>query len=83
MIRVEIAEHQPTDTASYTLRVVDGYNRNILLSSTSQRYSNRAFAVDLAKRLFAIPAGAPSGTEEAELWFIAADGAEAKLAALR
>lgn len=90
MIRVEIAEHvtessgpYEAEEIAYTLRVCDGANRNILLSSTSQMYSNRGFVEKLALRLFGMPPGSPSGTENVELWFVAADGTDVKLAELR
>ncbi|MCV7230707.1 hypothetical protein [Mycolicibacterium komossense] len=50
MIRIEI---EPDTAAGYVLRVRDGDNHNILLSSTSQSYANEQDAERLAKRLFA------------------------------
>lgn len=62
MIRVEI---EPVlERTGYVLRVRDGQNGNILLSSTSQSYSHAADAEALARRLFGGPptaAGVASG----------------------
>lgn len=51
MIRIEI---QPNDAPEqdYILRVRDGNNGNVLLSSTSQGYANPGFAQELSRRLF-------------------------------
>lgn len=50
MIDVEV---EPDRADGYVLRVLDGDNRDVLLSSTSQSYANADFAERLAKRLFA------------------------------
>lgn len=49
MIRIEIA---PDVGTGYVLRVKDGANGRILLSSTSQSYANPEDAEKIARRLF-------------------------------
>ena len=49
MINVEI---EPDQAGGYVLRVRDGDNKEILLSSTSQSYANAVDAEKVARRLF-------------------------------
>lgn len=49
MIRIEIG---PDTAGGYVLRVKDGENGRILLSSTSQSYANPEDAEKIARRLF-------------------------------
>lgn len=53
MIDLEI---EPDAADGYVLRVRDGANHDVLLSTTSQSYANEADVERLAKRLFASPA---------------------------
>lgn len=56
MIKVEIepntVENPDDENYGYVLRVRDGHNDDVLLSSTSQAYRNPGFAQDLARRLW-------------------------------
>ena len=66
MIKVEIepndVEDPADDTYGYVLRVRDGQNGEVLLSSTSQGYTNPSFAQELARRIFA--KGSPLGPDD-------------------
>lgn len=53
MIKVQI---DPDEAGGYVLRVRDGANDNILLSSTTQSYENVNFVQGLARRLFVVSA---------------------------
>ncbi|WP_349318883.1 hypothetical protein [Mycolicibacterium canariasense] len=79
MIDVEI---EPDARDGYTLRVRDGQNREILLSSTSQSYAHASDAEQIARRLFQIdepPFGGfaperPDGLERISLTIRLRDG---------